>query len=102
MSGTVYLIGAGKVEGGGGRTTGPGAPQYSEKPAGKSSVLAPLADLADWTLETNRDPELEYYDFVGPRRKGDFTFTPVAEFEGRDRVLKVTPRPLTPSPSPPR
>jgi hypothetical protein len=90
----VYLVGAGKVEGAGARTTGPGAPQYTEKPAGKGTVLAPLSDLAEWTLEADRDPELEYYDFVGPRRKGDFTFTPVTAFEGRYKVLKVTPRPI--------
>jgi hypothetical protein len=90
----VYLVGAGKVEGAGARTTGPGAPQYTEKPAGKSTLLAPLADLGDWTVEANRDPELEYYDFVGPRRKGDFTFEPVASFEGKDRVLRVAPRPI--------
>jgi hypothetical protein len=97
----IYLVGAGKVEGAGARTTGPGAPQYTEKPAGKATVLAPLSDLTDWTLEEKRDPELEYYDFVGPRRKGDFTFAPVASFEGKEKVLRVTPRPLTPFPSPP-
>jgi hypothetical protein len=90
----VYLVGVGKVEGAGARTVGPGAPQYTEKPAGKASLLSPLADLADWTIEDNRDPELEYYDFVGPRRKGDFVFTPVASFEGKDRVLQVVPRPI--------
>jgi hypothetical protein len=90
----VYLVGAGKVEGAGARTAGPGAPQYAEKPAGKGTVLAPLSDLADWTIETNRDPELEYYNFVGPRRKGDFAFTPVASSEGREKVLMVTPRPI--------
>jgi hypothetical protein len=97
----VYLVGAGKVEGAGPRTTGPGGPQYADKPAGKATVLAPLSDLADWTVETERDPELEYYDFVGPRRKGDFAFVPVASFEGKEKVLRVTPRPLTPFPSPP-
>lgn len=88
----VYLVGAGKVEGAGGRTTGKGAPEYVEKPAGKSAVLSPLADLGDWTIEEARDPELEFYDFMCPRRKGDFAFAPVAAFEGKDRVLRVTPR----------
>lgn len=90
----VYLVGAGKIEGAGGRTVGKGAPQYAEKPAGKSTVLAPLADVADWTIEENRDPELEYYDFMCPRRKGDFAFEPTATFEGKAKVLKVTPRPI--------
>src|SRR5262249_13963835 len=85
----VYLVGAGKVV-----SADTAAPKYTDKPAGKATVLAPLSDLMDWTLETNRDPELEYYDFVGPRRKGDFAFAPVASFEGKDRVLRVTPRPI--------
>jgi hypothetical protein len=85
----VYLVGAGKVVG-----ADTSAPQYTDKPAGKGTVLAPLADLMDWTTQTDRDPELEYYDFVGPRRKGDFAFAPVASFEGKERVLQVTPRPI--------
>jgi len=90
----VYLVGTGKVEGAGARTAGPGAPQYADAPAGKGVVLTPLSDLADWTLETNRDPELEFYDFVGPRRKGEFTFAPVASFEGKQNVLRVAPQPI--------
>jgi hypothetical protein len=90
----VYLVGAGKVEGAGARTQGKGAPRYAAKPAGKVTVLAPLADLADWVIEDKRDPDLEYYDFMCPRRKGDFVFTPVASFEGRDKVLQVAPRPI--------
>jgi hypothetical protein len=88
-SSLVYLVGAGRVEG-----VGPRSPVYAEKPAGKATVLSPLADLADWTIEANRDPELEYYDFMCPRRKGDFTFTPITSFEGKDKVLKVTPFPV--------
>jgi hypothetical protein len=85
----IYLVGAGEVEG-----VGPRPPVYNEKPAGKATVLSPLADLADWTVEANRDPELEYYDFMCPRRKGDFVFSPTASFEGKDKVLKVTPFPI--------
>jgi hypothetical protein len=88
----VYLLGAGKVEGVGPRITGKGAPEYMERPAGKNTVLAPLADLGDWTIEEGRDPELEFYDFMCPRRKGDFAFTPAAAFEGKDKVLQVAPR----------
>jgi hypothetical protein len=90
----VYLVGAGKIEGAGARTAGPGGPQYADKPAGKGTMLASLSDLADWTLETTRDPELEYYNFVGPRRKGDFVFEPVSAFEGKEKVLRVSPRPI--------
>jgi hypothetical protein len=90
----VYLVGAGKIEGAGARTTGKGAPEYVEKPAGKSAVLSPLADLGDWTVEENRDPELEFYDFMCVRRKGDFAFTPAAAIDGKAKVLKVSPRPI--------
>jgi len=90
----VYLVGAGKVQSAAAPATGPGAPEYTEKPAGKNSVLATLADLEDWTLAADRDPELEYYNFVGPRRKGDFTLMPVASFEGQEKVLRVTPQPI--------
>jgi hypothetical protein len=90
----IYLVGKGRIEGVAPRTTGPGAPTYTDKPAGKGAVLSPLADLGDWTIEENRDPEIEYYDFMNPRRKGDFAFSAVASFEGRDKVLQVTPRPV--------
>lgn len=90
----IYLVGAGKIEGAGIRTTGKGTPEYAERPAGKSAVLSPLADLSDWTIEENRDPELEYYEFMCPRRKGNFAFEPVTAFEGKDRALKVTPYPI--------
>jgi hypothetical protein len=90
----VYLVGAGKVEGASARTTGPGAPQYTEKPAGKAVVLAALSNLDDWAVETNRDPDLEFYDFMCPRRKGEFTFAPAASFESKEKVLQVAPRPI--------
>ena len=73
---------------------GQARPEYADKPAGKSSVLSTLADLGEWTIEANRDPELEYYEFLCPRRKGDFAFEPTAGFEGKDKVLKVTPLPI--------
>ena len=71
-----------------------GAPRYDEKPAGKATVLSDLASLDDWTLEKGHDTLLEYYNFLEPRRLGDFAFQPVAEFEGRKNVLQVTPRPI--------
>jgi len=86
----VYLVGSGKVIAS--VASAPG--KYAEKPAGKSPSLSPLADLSDWVIEGNRDPELEYYDFMCPRRKGNFEFTSVNSFEGKDRVLRVAPRPI--------
>ncbi len=82
----VYLIGKGTI-----RRATAGQPVYTERPAGKGTVLAALDRLDGWVLEKERDPELEYYDFMCPRRKGDFGFEVVAA-EGKERVLKVTPR----------
>jgi hypothetical protein len=72
----------------------PGPLVYHDRPAGKCTVLAPLDGLDDWTVEEGRNAELEYYDFMCPRRKDDFAFEPVSAFEGKEHVLKVTPRPL--------
>jgi hypothetical protein len=85
----VYLLGQGKLA-----LVEPGQPVYGEKPEGKAVRLGRISLLDDWTVEEGRNPELEYYDFMTPRRKGDFAFEPAAEFEGKDGVLRVTPRPL--------
>jgi hypothetical protein len=71
-----------------------GTPDYNDKPAGKMSPLATLANLDDWKVEEGRNPELEFYSFMIPRRRGDFVFEPVAGFEGRTQALKVTPKPI--------
>jgi hypothetical protein len=83
------VVGKGKVAG-----TAAGQAVYADQPAGKAIVLAPLADLEGWTIDKDRNPELEAYNFLTPRRKGDFHFEPVAEFDGRQDALKVTPRPI--------
>jgi hypothetical protein len=70
----------------------PGAPQMERHAPGKNFSISPLDTLADWQVETKRSAELEFYNFECPRRKGDFAFEAVAEFEGRKGVLKVTPR----------
>jgi hypothetical protein len=85
----VYLVGKGKLT-----AFHAGPPAYEDKPAGKSTVLSPLGSLDDWSVQEGRDVELEYYDMMCPRRKGDFAFEPAAQFEGKERVLRVTPRPI--------
>jgi hypothetical protein len=85
----IYLVGKGKV-----KSAKAGQPVYADRPAGKATMLDALAGLDGWAVEKERDPELEYYDFMCPRRKGDFAFEPVASFEGKEKVLKVTPRPI--------
>jgi hypothetical protein len=69
-----------------------GAATMEGRPPGKGFAISPLGTLADWQVETDRSAELEFYNFECPRRKGDFAFEEVAEFEGQKAVLKVTPR----------
>jgi hypothetical protein len=58
----------------------------------KAFLISPLTALADWNVETDRNQELEWFNFENPRRKGDFAFETVAEFEGEKSPLKITPR----------
>lgn len=69
-----------------------GAPVLPGPPEGERFVILPLSDLEEWTVETERDVELETYDFACARRKGDFEYAEVAEFEGMANVLGVRPR----------
>src|SRR5207249_2645089 len=84
------LVGKGKLMG-----AAPAAPAYSDKPDGKVSPLSPLATLDDWSVEKGQSLELEYYNFLCPRRKGDFAFQGVASFDGQSGAIRVTPRPIT-------
>jgi hypothetical protein len=88
-SSPVYVVGAGRLS-----AVEPGQPVYDDKPPARHTVLASLADLKDWTVQEGRDAELEYYDFMCLRRRGDFAFEPAANFEGQNGVLRVTPRPI--------
>lgn len=85
----VYLAGPGPLA-----ASEPGAPVYGAAPGGVTSRLSPLDRLADWTVETATDHELEYYNPLTPRRRGDFEFSEVSRFEGRANVIRVAPRPV--------
>jgi hypothetical protein len=85
----IYLAGKGKLT-----FVEAGKPESDEKPDGKVSALSSLTNLDEWTLEEGRNAELEFYNFMIPRRRGDFAFEPVAEFEGRKEIMRVTPRPI--------
>ena len=58
----------------------------------KAFLISPLSALADWQVEATRSTELEFFNFENPRRKGNFAFEHVAEFEGEKSPLKITPR----------
>ena len=85
----IYLVGQGKW-----LDAKAGAPVYDDHPAGEATVVSPLATLNDWTVDPNRDPDLEYYNFMTARRKGTFAFEPVAKLDGKDNVLSVKPLPI--------
>lgn len=58
----------------------------------KTFVVSSLASLDDWQVEPGRSPELEFYNFENPRRKGNFLFEPVAELAGEKKLLRITPQ----------
>ncbi|MHB0938454.1 MAG: hypothetical protein ACYC6A_18830 [Armatimonadota bacterium] len=82
----VYLVGKGRVT-----AAAPGAPAYDDGPRGKVTKLSPLASMDEWQLETERNIELETFNFLTPRRPGNFAFKSMSNFEGKADVLKVTP-----------
>ena len=86
----VYVRGAGTLA-----SVAPGLPAYVDQPEGWTTPIASLADVSEWEVETRRDPILEFYSMMTPRRKGDFEFANAAEFEGAKNVMRVTPRPIT-------
>jgi hypothetical protein len=88
-SSPVYVVGKGTLA-----AVEMGPPQYADKPEGKVTVMSPLASLEGWSVENGRSPELEYYDFMTPRRKGDFLFEAVPQFDGKTGALRVTPKPV--------
>ena len=78
-----------------------GPPDYGTppKPArGRQQIIASAGKLSDWEIESAPNTELEWFNFDCPRRKGDFAFSEVAEFEGVKGVLAVKPRPVGGSP----
>lgn len=85
----VYLVGPGTIS----RVT-LGDPAHAAAPRGKLNILSPLASMDEWQIETERNAELEHFNALCPRRPGKFVFEPVAGFEGKEHVLKVTPQPL--------
>ncbi|MEX0777691.1 MAG: hypothetical protein WD042_18460 [Phycisphaeraceae bacterium] len=84
-----YLIGKGEVRG-----IRLGEPRYDDAPPVDATVVAALDSLDNWTVVTDRNAELEAYNPLTPRRKGDFEFAAVADVDGRGGALRVTPKPI--------
>ncbi|MEO6846892.1 MAG: hypothetical protein ABI254_06510, partial [Chthoniobacterales bacterium] len=72
-----------------------GAPFYNNKPDGKISKLSSLGSMDGWKVEKARNPGLEFYNPIEPRRQGKFSFEPVTTFEGRGPALCVKALPVT-------
>lgn len=89
-SSPIYLVGKGNF-----LSAAPSQPVYTDKPQGKSTVVASLANLDGWKIVKERDAVLEFYNFMSPRRQGDFSFEPADQFKGKDKVLKVTPKSIS-------
>jgi hypothetical protein len=69
-----------------------GEVKHDERPGKDAFTIATLGKLADWTVETARSTELETYNFINPRRKGDFAYKEVGDFEGESGALEVKPK----------
>ena len=80
------------------RDIAPGAASYRPPPGGRTFVISELDRLEAWTVEHERSTELEVYNFMTPRRKGDFGFREVAELDGYENVMGITPRLPCPGP----
>jgi hypothetical protein len=80
----VFLIGPGEVT-----AVRPGTPVYTDGPGANATVIAPLASLQGWSPVKERNGELEVYNPMCPRKKGNFSFTAAEDFEGRQGVLRV-------------
>ncbi|NQU11491.1 hypothetical protein HQ590_11910 [bacterium] len=70
----------------------PGQPVHETKPGEKSFVISSLDKLDEWTIQTNRDTELEAYNFMRPRRQGQFQYQEVTGPPTGSTVLQVAPQ----------
>jgi hypothetical protein len=66
-------------------------PSEAASPQREYSVISKLDDANQWQLRNGEDDELEAYNFMQPRRDGEFAMRNVAEFDGRKNVLEVKP-----------
>lgn len=72
-----------------------GEPIHEAAPEGKVAEIDALDSLEGWEVVSVRNPELEFYNPLCPRRKGDFEFEVVETIDGGGPAIRVTPKPLT-------
>ena len=71
-----------------------GKTTHDPMPDGEPFTVSRLDRLADWTVESGSSVELETYNFMCPRRKGDFVYRETAQKAGREKVIEVEPQPV--------
>jgi hypothetical protein len=71
-----------------------GLSKYEDQPVGRISKIDSLLSLEKWKVVPERSPELEMYNPLTPRRKGDFEFSIVSKIDGEGPALRVSPKPV--------
>ncbi|MCX6934926.1 MAG: hypothetical protein NTZ01_01815, partial [Verrucomicrobia bacterium] len=66
--------------------------KYEDQPVGRISKIDSLASLEKWKVVPERSPELEMYNPLTPRRKGNFEFSIVSKIDGEGPALRVLPK----------
>ena len=67
------------------------APVENLTPGRGFSVISKLDDAAQWQLKNGEDDELEAYNFMQPRRDGQFAIALAENFEGQGKSLEIKP-----------
>ena len=71
-----------------------GLSKYEDQPVGRISKIDSLVSLGKWKVVPERSPELEMYNPLTPRRKGNFEFSIVSKIDGEGPALRVSPKPV--------
>ena len=71
-----------------------GLSKYEDQPVGRISKIDSLLSLGKWKVVPERSPELEMYNPLTPRRKGNFEFSIVSKIDGEGPALRVSPKPV--------
>jgi len=71
-----------------------GLSKYEDQPVGRISKIDSLLSLEKWKVVPERSPELEMYNPLTPRRKGNFEFSIVSKIDGEGPALRVLPKPV--------
>lgn len=71
-----------------------GLSKYEDQPVGRISKIDSLLSLGKWKVVPERSPELEMYNPLTPRRKGNFEFSIVSKIDGEGPALRVSPKPI--------